>query len=57
MKEIKKLMAMARRMKEQRRLNMLATMQPESVKKFKLLLKETGEHKTDIAEQGYGTKI
>ena len=55
--EIKKLMAMARRMKEQRRLNMLATMQPESVKKFKLLLKETGEHKTDIAEQGYGTKI
>ena len=55
--DIKKLMAMARRMKEQRRLNMLATMQPASVKRFKLLLKETGEHKTDIAEQGYGTKI
>ena len=55
--DIKKLMAMARRMKEQRRLNMLATMKPESLKKFKLLLKETGEHKTDIAEQGYGTKI
>jgi hypothetical protein len=57
MKEIKKLMAMARRMKEQRRLNLLATMKPASQKKFKLLLKETGEHKTDIAEQGYGTEI
>ena len=55
--DIKKLMAMARRMKEQRRLNMLATMKPASLEKFKLLLKETGEHKTDIAEQGYGTKV
>ena len=55
--EIKKLMALARRMKEQRRLNLLATMKPASQKKFKLLLKETGEHKTDIAEQGYGTQI
>ena len=55
--DIKKLMAMARRLKEQRRLNMLATMQPETSRKFKILLKETGEHKTDIAEQGYGTKV
>ena len=55
--DIKKLMAMARRLKEQRRLNMLATMQPESLRKFKILLKETGQHKTDIAEQGYGTKV
>jgi hypothetical protein len=55
--DIKKLMAMARKLKEQRRLNMLATMQPETSRKFKMLLKETGEHKTDIAEQGYGTQI
>jgi hypothetical protein len=55
--DIKKLMAMARRLKEQRRLNMLATMQPETSRKFKILLKETGQHKTDTAEQGYGTQI
>lgn len=55
--DIKKLMAISRLLKEQRRLNMLATMRPETSRKFKILLKETGEHKTDIAEQGYGTQI
>jgi hypothetical protein len=55
--DIKKLMAISRLLKEQRRLNMLATMRPETSRKFKILLKEVGEHKTDIAEQGYGTQI
>ena len=49
--KIVKLYQMAKRMKQRRRLDMLATMQPEAAKKFKLLLKETGYHVEDDAEQ------
>ena len=49
--KIVKLYAMAKRMKQRRRLDMLATMKPEDLRKFKLLLKETGYHVEDDAEQ------
>ena len=49
--KIIKLYQMAKRMKQRRRLDMLATMQPEAAKKFKQLLKETGYHVEDDAEQ------
>ena len=49
--KIAKLYAMAKRMKQRRRLDLLATMHPDAKKKFKLLLKETGYHVEDDAEQ------
>ena len=48
---------MAKRMKQRKRLDLLATMRPEAAKKFKLLLKETGYHVEDDAEQPHGKKI
>ena len=55
--KIIKLYKMAKRMKQRRRLDLLATMQPEAAKKFKLLLKETGYHVEDDAEQPHEKKI
>ena len=55
--DFKRLIGMAKRMKQRKRLDLLATMRPEAAKKFKLLLKETGYHVEDDAEQPHGKKI
>ena len=49
--DFKRMIGMAKRMKQRKRLDLLATMSPKSVKHFKLLLKETGYHVEDDAEQ------
>ena len=52
--DFKRLIGMAKRMKQRKRLDILATMHPKALENFKQLLKFTGYHTEDDAEQPHG---
>ena len=49
-----RLIGMARRMKQRKRLDILATMNPKALPNFLELIKYTGYHVEDDAEQPHG---
>ena len=55
--DFKRLIGMAKQMKQRKRLDILATINPKALENFKQLLKITGYHVEDDAEQPHGKKV